>query len=598
VIILVNGVKQREGIYSANFLEQINVPPEAIDRIEVVRGPMSVIYGTGAFFGAINIKTRQEFGEEEVSQVSVSYGSQKTARLFARAAGREGDFLYAFNGTFYDTEGINADMEKIAGPAFAGVTTKEKLESTEKYFNFSGVFKGFSMDVSYSETRKEDLFLLPPVDDNLFYFTRMARVAFGYEHEFSDKVRANVKMNYSFNRNEYSYDFIIPNLYGEQESGASYYEVEMNLFANPSPQFGITMGVNYNRFFDYLNRIDLPLIGFNHQYDDLADGEAVETLAGFAQLNFKPSDKFKIVAGARIEQVPEFIMERKIGVSDATDPNFGTITTSQATYSQTDIEFIPRVALILTPTAQHSIKLLYGRAINRPSIFQSIDLFVSGISLEPEIVDTIELNYIGSLSPKFTMNLSLFRNILDKLIFRTQVLVGGTYINTFANVGNMSTTGGELTLTLKPFEDFTLELSGMYQDTKDEREGFEDIVPGYSPKFLGYIKASLFLSKDISIAVTGNYVGEMESFYDENLGARLGQPVDGYFLLGANLRIRNLGGSGMFLNIRGSNLLDQEIFYPTTSNNNLYAANGTIGRGMSFIVTMGYKFIPIPQPQP
>lgn len=601
LIILVNDVKQREGLFSGNLLEQINIPPEAIDRIEVVRGPISVIYGTGAFFGAINIKTKQDFQGEQVSQVSVAYGTQKTGRLFARAAGQEGDFTYAFNGTYYDTEGIDADMEKIAGPAYAGVTTKEKLENKEKYFNFSGTFKGFSMDVSYSETRKEDHFLLPPVGDNLFYFTRMARVAFGYEQEFSDKVRANVKFNYSFNRNEYSYDFLIPNLFGEQESGASYYEAEMNLFADPSPQFGITMGVNYSRFFDYVNRIDLPILGLNHYYDRIAEGDAYETLAGFAQLNFSPSKKFKIVAGARIEQVPEFVIESKVGISDPLDPNFGTFITTQGTYSQTGIEFIPRVALILTPSAQHSIKLLYGRAINRPSYFQSSGAILAGApSLEPEIIDTFELNYIGSLSPQFTTNLSVFRNMLDKLIFRTQVLVGGTYISTFSNVGQISTTGAELTLTFKPVEKFTLELSGMYQDTKDEREGFEDIEPGYSPKFLGYVKASLFLAKDISIAVTGTYVDKMYPYYDDTLSppSYIGQEVDSYFLLGANLRISNIGGSGMFLNVRGSNLLDQEFFYPTTSNNNLFAVNGTIGRGMSVIVTLGYKFIPIPMPMP
>jgi hypothetical protein len=371
----------------------------------------------------------------------------------------------------------------------------------------------------------------------------------------------------------------------------------MNLFADPSPQFGITLGVNYNRFFDYVDRVDLPLIGLNHSYDRIAEDDAYETFAGFAQLNFSPSKKFKIVAGARLEKVPEFVIESKIGISDPTNPKFGTFTTTQGTYSQTGIEFIPRVALILTPNEKNSIKLLYGRAINRPSYFQNAGAILAGApSLEPELIDTFELNYIGALSPKFTMNLSIFRNMLDKLIFRTQVLVGSTYISTFDNVGKMNTTGGELTLTIKPSEKFILELSGMYQDTKDERTGFEDIVPGYSPKFLGYIKASLFLTKDISIAVTGNYVGKMESYYDENLGARLGQPVDGYFLLGANLRIRNIGGSGMFLNVRGSNLLDQEFFYPTTSNNNLYAANGTMGKGMSFIVTLGYRFIPMPRP--
>ena len=59
---------------------------EAIDRIEVIRGPMSVIYGQGAFLGAFNIITN-EITDKSVSFVSTSYGSEKTEKLFMRAAG-------------------------------------------------------------------------------------------------------------------------------------------------------------------------------------------------------------------------------------------------------------------------------------------------------------------------------------------------------------------------------------------------------------------------------------------------------------------------------------------------------------------------------
>jgi hypothetical protein len=62
----------------------------------------------------------------------------------------------------------------------------------------------------------------------------------------------------------------------------------------------------------------------------------------------------------------------------------------------------------------------------------------------------------------------------------------------------------------------------------------------------------------------------MESYYDDTLTdaqgkptpKRLGRKVDGYFLLGANPRIKNLLGKGVFLNIRGSNQLDQRVYIP------------------------------------
>ena len=59
VIVLVDGVRQAETLTGANMLQQINFPLEAIDRIEVVRGPIFFIYGTGAFFCVINIFTNQ-----------------------------------------------------------------------------------------------------------------------------------------------------------------------------------------------------------------------------------------------------------------------------------------------------------------------------------------------------------------------------------------------------------------------------------------------------------------------------------------------------------------------------------------------------------
>jgi outer membrane receptor for ferrienterochelin and colicin len=43
IIVLVNDVPQTEGVFGAHFIDNMNIPVEAIDRIEVVRGPMSVM---------------------------------------------------------------------------------------------------------------------------------------------------------------------------------------------------------------------------------------------------------------------------------------------------------------------------------------------------------------------------------------------------------------------------------------------------------------------------------------------------------------------------------------------------------------------------
>lgn len=593
---LVNGVEQTEYVVSGNWLQLMNIPVEAIDRIEVVRGPMSVIYGSGAFFGAINIFTNK-VGDKPVSMVSTSFGSEKTSKVFARASGKQGDFQYAFNGSYFNTDGIDVPYAGMTQyPEFLpglGVpenqTTAGQLENKEKYFNFSGTFKDFSFDASYTESHKETNVVLPSVSDGTMVFNKAMRLSFGYKKEFSEKLTLDLRFGYFMTKRLQSFDWLVDDVYLLQNDESSGYKAELNLFWNPSSKLNVSFGLSYNKVIEIQNELNYPLFAFILFHNELAEGESVVTQAIFTQLSYKLSDKFKVVAGLRLEQNPEYTAQWRIG--DPT-PDLGTFATYPGTYSRTDVDFIPRLALIYSPNDKNVFKFLYGKAINRPSFFQlTEDIIGRGmLPLVPETIQTIELNYVGSLSPKFSVSLSVFRNMMDKLIFRSFFVLDGALVSYYQNVGEMTTNGVELTLTAKPSKSFFLELSGTYQDTTDKR--YEDVDVGYSPKFLGYLKASYFFSKDISLAINGNYVSDMEAYYDDTFDppARIGEKVDSYFLLGANLRIRNLFGKGVFLNLRASNLLDEEIHYPTTTYSSSYADLGTIGRGMTFLATLGWKF--------
>jgi outer membrane receptor protein involved in Fe transport len=612
IIILVNDVPQREHFVSSNFLELINIPVEAIDRIEVVRGPMSVMYGTGAFFGAINIKTDIVNELIPISLVSASAGSEKTYKLVARASGRYEDFQYSFNGSFFDTNGIDEPYSKmIDDPAklpTLGVpenhTTGGQLENREKYFNISGSYNGVSFNAQFSESHKESAFISPSITDGTLVHFRSFRLNFGYAKKFSDKIRGEAKFGYFVDRWTFDNDYFFEGIYSNQTNGASGYKADLLMFLDPSPKLNITMGISYVNVLEDFLQADIPLFGLPNYHMTLSAGESMVTQSIYTQVNYNISDKLKLVAGLRMEQVPEYTLEdtQNEGLDGWLPPGSTTPLTeitNQATYSYTKVELIPRLALIYGLDERNYFKFLYGKAINRPSFFQSRDLlYFPGNPLEPETIQTFELNYLGTLSSTFYVNLSLFHNVLDKLIYRTNFYVSpGEYVTYQRNVGKMTTTGLEFKLSVIPSKKLNLEFSGTYQHTTDRRSGFEDIEPGYSPRFLGYIKAYYFFTREISLALTGNYVDSMLPYYDHTLenpdgsfGKRLGEKVDGYFLLGANFRMRDMWGTGFFINIKGSNLLDQEVRYPTTSNNSGFAQKGTIGRGLSFLITVGYYF--------
>jgi len=597
MIILVNGIPFRDELTSSYSFENIVVPVEAIDRIEVVRGPMSVIYGNGAFFGVINIFTNQFDEKESANQVSASIGSEKTRKLFLRTAGEQGDFQYVFNGSYFDTYGLDVPLSKmVSSPAilpYLGLsedhTTEGQLERSEKFFNFSGTFKTFHFDASYTETQKEGIFLFPSIADGTLFVTKDMRINLGYKKKLSNTFRLESKVCYFVHRYSADYDVLFEEFYGTQEIGALGFRAALNLFITPSPKLDITMGMDYIHVQDVFNDVTVPAFARSLYHYRLADGEAMITQSIFAQIDYTLSDRLKFTAGAMLEQTPGYTLEERIG-------NFtiGNASITQATFSHLQVEFVPRIALIYYLNDRNIFKFLYGKAINRPSFFQNIDLlFTPDLPpLKPETIHTFEINYIAQLSSKLTVNLSIFRNILDKLIHRTIFTVGDSVFAYYANVGEMVTHGVEMTIMSSPSRSLYFELSGTYQDTKDRRPGFENIEVGYSPKFLGYLKASYFFNKNISLAVTGNYVDEMEAYFDDTLNPprRLGDRVGSYFLLGANLRIRELFGTGMFLNLRVSNLLDEEVRYPTTANNFQFASKGTIGRGRSLLLTIGWKF--------
>src|SRR6185369_13691642 len=58
-LVLVDGHRMNDNVYDAAYFARENiVGVGAIDRVEVIRGPSSSIYGNSAFFGVINIVTK------------------------------------------------------------------------------------------------------------------------------------------------------------------------------------------------------------------------------------------------------------------------------------------------------------------------------------------------------------------------------------------------------------------------------------------------------------------------------------------------------------------------------------------------------------
>jgi iron complex outermembrane receptor protein len=102
VLVLVNGRRVNSADMTGADLSQI--PVDAIERIEVYRGPASVLFGDNAAAGAVNIILKAGEGPPKVT-AATTVGSYNYVKPEVTVSGREGKFSYLAIGSDIDTDG-------------------------------------------------------------------------------------------------------------------------------------------------------------------------------------------------------------------------------------------------------------------------------------------------------------------------------------------------------------------------------------------------------------------------------------------------------------------------------------------------------------
>lgn len=141
ILVLIDGIKVGSATLGTTAFQHISI--EQIERIEIVRGPLSSLYGSEAIGGVIQIFTRKGGGEIKPF-FSISGGSYDTynASVGVSGGGERGWFNLSASGI--DTKGFNACNGKPS-PGGAGCFTIE--QDKDGYSNLSGSLRaGYRFD--------------------------------------------------------------------------------------------------------------------------------------------------------------------------------------------------------------------------------------------------------------------------------------------------------------------------------------------------------------------------------------------------------------------------------------------------------------------
>jgi len=392
VLVLLDGQPMNDNwVWSSYVGYDLRTDIEDVERIEVVRGPGSVLYGTGAFSGVINVVTRPRDAKPGY-ELGASTADNAVARARARAAFDFGNDAGMWTSVaasksggrdFYFPEYARDTQPSIAGNSrgldgfetatwtgrlwWKSLTAQWSLHTHDKHLP-AGQFGTIFGDARTQQTDTRGMF----------------------EVRFEPKITEQFQSLSRAHLNYYSYraDFA----YALEDGGMSrqtFYGLwagaEQRFVYQPVRAFRVTAGVEGQYHFKADQLVDSEIGGIS-----LDDHRSFQIGAGYVVADVSPTPRFKISAGARLDA-----------------------------YSTFGSSFNPRVALIWRPYDADNVKVLFGKAFRAPSIYElyySASQQLASPDLSPETIYSAEIEYSHRFSPTVLGLISVYESYITGLI--------------------------------------------------------------------------------------------------------------------------------------------------------------------------------------
>ena len=264
---LVNGIPQHPSLQktlSGTEIARLDILVESIDRVEIIRGPMSVIYGNNAFQGVINVVTNEI--DQGGSRVSASLGSRQSGQLFGRVGTTFDDGFVVLNARGYKTGGLTGAYVDMMSPGqLAALDPAMRsdmdgdMDQRVGSLDLSAQWRGWQANVRYNRRDYGLYIVTPPFDEGSRIGLDTLHASLGYAHRFSDDLGLKLTGIYSTEHyHAYQYDFLRPEISGDQDQSSRRAELELGLRWRPTATLEGTAGYRLLHIDGVENRVDIP----------------------------------------------------------------------------------------------------------------------------------------------------------------------------------------------------------------------------------------------------------------------------------------------------------------------------------------------------
>ncbi|MFH1441679.1 MAG: TonB-dependent receptor [Candidatus Omnitrophota bacterium] len=426
-MVLIDGIEVNDPM-SGGF-DFAHLTTDNIERIEVVRGPQSTLYGSDAMAGVINIITKKGKGKPKIN----GYFEGGSHNTFRENLGLNGDinkFNYSLSASRLDSNGINKVPSGFEKDGYLNTAVSSKIgykifDNSELSLAANFIDAKTSLDAgAYND------------DPNNTARWRNIAGKLAFDQAINSIWDHKLSYSYSQTRRKYKNDpdpaHPTNNTHNWFKGNISKAEWQHNI--SPAVWDTLTCG------FDYKGERGLA---DGRSRSNRLDRKTINTMGYYLQNQFKLWEKLFITPGLRVDD----------------HELFGT----KATYKISTAWLIPQT--------ETRLKGNWGTGFKAPTLYQLYDTSSGNTNLTAEENKSYDFGFEQSFfKDKVSFELTYFYNDFKNLInwIKTNP---STWAGEYRNINKAMTKGFEVGAKVRPIENLTFGANFTYTNTEDKETG-------------------------------------------------------------------------------------------------------------------------------
>ncbi|MDY6951150.1 MAG: TonB-dependent receptor [Thermodesulfobacteriota bacterium] len=528
VLLLLDGQECNDEVFATTVFGN-HYPVENIEKIEIIRGPGSAIYGGYAGVGVINVITRG--ADHEGAWVSGLYSQMKDAyshRNLAVGFGHKGDALSASLSAVVG-QGMRSDRDSVDITGHA-MTMKDNSELDPLMVNLNLNYKGLDLRAIVDRYRTTQIDLWGenytdgPLDEDFdsYFFN----VKYDMEKVGGQDLTISPEWKYKI---QYPWQVVVPDTF-TSEKRTEKMQFGLTGVWDITHRLNLVSGAEY-----YTNYIYLP--DTPTEYEEVfQNGKSKighKNFSYYAQLMVF-HDLFNTTIGGRYDRSDEY------GSS-----------------------FVPRVGLTKAWDRFHA-KAMYSQSFRLPGGNIPNSVPPEYPDIEPEKADNFEIEVGCRIRDDMMLTLNAFDVSFDDAIVYVQDTETGT--GSYFNSGKYGSRGLEAVYRFQG-ERFDLSCNYAYYRVSTNNVSLYE-VPGHDHTFLAFpqhrfnVLAGIEVSDRFSIHPSLSYFGKRYGYvYDRSTGDAAVEAFDPTFICNVNFRLKNVFRQGLEIDFGAKDLFDAGYEY-------------------------------------